>query len=147
MQNIVIAGTRDMPEVYLNAERGAGYIMGYSAGVDVFEFYERIERWIRDYAESSGRSFTLSCLLGYFNTSTSKALDRLFSTMNRTHCYSKHERQSIGLVWYYDSADEDSVETAENWMQESTWLFPRDIVPYSDETTTTIKEQLKHDTR
>ena len=113
MENIVINGTAKTPEVNFNSESGALEISGRSIPENSYQFYEPLLTWLDQYAGEPKSSTLLTFRLDYFNTSSSMYILGILKKLEKLHLTgSKTE-----VKWYYDSDDEDMLQTGEDLKQ------------------------------
>jgi hypothetical protein len=111
MDNLIIAGSKQTPEVDFNANNGILKISGRSIPENTFEFFNPVLTWLDDYAASAPDTVVAKINLEYFNTSSSKyileILKRLKNYLN--------DGKEILVEWYYEEDDEEMMETGEDY--------------------------------
>ena len=105
---IEIEATKSTPSVFIDFSRGLFEFKGRSIPEDPREFYDPILKTIEVYGEQAQEVTLVNIALNYFNTSSSKYILRLlasFSNLNK-------RVSKVKVNWYYDTSDEDLLETA-----------------------------------
>ena len=116
-------GTYFVPHVKFDAETGLCTLEGESYLEDTWDFYKRLVDWLRAYAET-GRSIKFNFKLTYFNTSSSKGILEVLEFLK--------EYEDMGgvldLMWYYPKDDEDILEEAEDFIEDT--QLKMELIPY-----------------
>ncbi len=116
-------GTYFVPHVNFNAETGICTLEGESYLEDTWDFYKRLVDWLRAYSET-GRSITFNFKLTYFNTSSSKGILEVLEYLK--------EYEGLGgvldIMWYYPKDDEDILEEAEDFIEDT--QLDMELIPY-----------------
>ena len=107
-------GTYFIPHVSFNAETGHCTLEGESYLENTWEFYENLVNWLRSYAET-GQPIYFDFRLTYFNTSSSKGILEVLEFLKE---YQK-TGGTIELKWYYPEEDEDILEEAEDFVEDT----------------------------
>lgn len=109
MENLVIKYSpkkKDHPEVVLDIEEGTGFITGESFMDGADAFYSRIFEWLVEFfKKQEDIPFELNFKLTYFNTSSSRALLELFTSLR------KLQDQGYDLIvnWHYYEPEDDGM--------------------------------------
>jgi SiaC family regulatory phosphoprotein len=95
---------------------GVCEIAGESYLEESFEFYDNLIKWMSKYFEEGNKSIQLSFRLTYFNTSSSRAILDLLTTLKAK----KDEGKDITVNWYYPDPDNDEMRMeAEDYIDET----------------------------
>lgn len=116
-------GTYFVPHVKFDAETGLCILEGESYLEDTWDFYKRLVNWLRSYADT-GQKITFDFKLTYFNTSSSKGILEVLEFLK--------EYEDMGgvldLKWYYPKDDEDILEEAEDFIEDT--QLNMELIPY-----------------
>lgn len=107
-------GTYFIPHVNFNAETGHCTLEGESYLENTWEFYENLVKWLRSYAKT-GQPVYFDFKLTYFNTSSSKGILEVLEFLKEYQA----RGGSIELKWYYPEEDEDILEEAEDFVEDT----------------------------
>lgn len=111
MENLIIKGTDDTPDVYLSKNENIVSIHGMSLPEDVKEFYRPIIAWFDEYFSSPNSETTVNFGMTYFNTASSKIiLDLLFIIKKGIEAGHK-----IKVTWGYEEDDEEMEESGQDY--------------------------------
>ena len=116
--DLIIEGKKEtyfIPSVKCSTATGICEIKGESYLDYAAEFYERILDWITRYLGETSLEVTLNFKLGYFNTSTSKAILDMFHGLKQL----MQEGHTIHVNWYYPQGDLESLEEAQELKYDS----------------------------
>ncbi len=113
MDNIVISGTSKTPEVSFDASVGKLEITGRSIPENSYQFYEPLLSWLDQYANVPTKQTLLTFRLDYFNTSSSMYILGILKKLEKLHLAGNKTE----VKWYYDSDDEDMLQTGEDLKQ------------------------------
>jgi len=113
MENIVISGTSKTPEVNFDAALGKLEITGRSIPENSYQFYEQLLTWLDQYASTPQKQTLLVFKLDYFNTSSSMYILGILKKLEKLHVAGNKTE----VKWYYDSDDEDMLQTGEDLKQ------------------------------
>jgi hypothetical protein len=116
--------TGSTPRILLPGTAADGWIEGNCYPENAFAFFEPVMAWLREYRKVSGRRLTLNVKLDYFNTSSSKCLLDLFSSLQDA----KAEGGEMRIVWHYCQDDSDMRESGEEFAQDL--KIPFELRPY-----------------
>jgi len=118
MENLSIKGSHGTfftPTVNFSAS-GVCEISGESYLEESFEFYDGLIKWIDSYFEEGAKSIELSFRLTYFNTSSSRAILDLLTSLKRH----QDSGQDVTVNWYYPDPDNDEMKMeAEDYIDET----------------------------
>ncbi|MEY3417257.1 MAG: hypothetical protein RL711_432 [Bacteroidota bacterium] len=111
MAKLFIEASKKTPEVDLDQLSGILTISGMSCSENAMGFFTPIFEWIADYVNHPQESTTLNFKLKYYNTSSAKCildiLDKLLVV--------KDAGKQLTVNWYYDAADDEMLESGENY--------------------------------
>lgn len=100
---------QDNPKVVLDKERDTFQLEGFSMCENAVAFYEPLIEWVREYVKNPNKTTVFELRMRYFNTSSSKMIQRLLHEFDRLHA-AKHD---IVIEWHYSPGDEDMIEAGE----------------------------------
>ncbi len=117
LQDLVIVGQKDVffiPSVNFNANSGICSIEGESYLEDSAGFYQNLYDWLLNFMQSR-KKITLNIKLTYFNTSSEKGIFDLLVILKKY----QDEGGELEINWHHLHDDEDSVEEAEDFIQDT----------------------------
>jgi hypothetical protein len=118
MENLSIKGSHGTfftPTVNFSAS-GVCEISGESYLEESFEFYDGLIKWIDSYFGEGAKSIELSFRLTYFNTSSSRAILDLLTSLKRH----QDSGRDVTVNWYYPDPDNDEMKMeAEDYIDET----------------------------
>ncbi len=126
LENLEIEGEKGTfftPSVKFNAETGVCSLEGESYLEDTWEFYDKLLVWLQKYAET-GKPLTFDFKLTYFNTSSSKGILDLLKQIKNY----EDQGGEIQVNWYHPEDDEDNVEEAEDFKDDTGLEI--NLIPY-----------------
>jgi len=100
-----IDATAKTPEILFDAEANRLMLSGRSIPENAVDFYRPLLDWARSVTADTG--MVVQVQLEYFNTSSSKCLLDLFKRLEVSN--------SLEVLWYFDSDDEDMLEAGEDY--------------------------------
>lgn len=113
MESLIIENTNKTPKVFFNALSGKMELAGRSIPENSYQFYEPLLQWLDEYAKNPQEQTHFIFKLDYFNTSSSMYILGILKKLEKMHADGKKVRVS----WYYDSEDEDMLQTGEDLRQ------------------------------
>lgn len=113
MESLIIENTNKTPKVFFNALNGKMELAGRSIPENSFQFYEPLLQWIDEYAKSPQDQTSFTFKLDYFNTSSSMYILGILKKLEKMYL----EGKNVKVFWYYDSEDEDMLQTGEDLRQ------------------------------
>ena len=116
-------GTYFVPHVNFNAETGHCLLEGESYLENTWEFYKQLVNWLQLYAET-GQPIYFDFKLTYFNTSSSKGILEVLEFLKKY----QDMGGNIELKWYYPEDDEDILEEAEDFVEDTQLAI--ELIPY-----------------
>lgn len=108
MENILIAGTHETPEVDFKTD-GKLCISGVSIPENISEFYKPCFEWLKDLEKNLPETVNLVFDVEYINTSTT----RIFVDIIRAVMGFENKGINYIIVWRYVREDEDNLELGE----------------------------------
>lgn len=126
MDNLEIQGEKGVyfiPNVHFNAETGHCVLEGESYLENTWDFYTKLVNWLRAYAET-GQPIVFDFKLTYFNTSSSKGILEVLEFLKEY----ESKGGAIVLKWYYPQDDEDILEEAEDFVEDT--QLDIELIPY-----------------
>lgn len=106
MNDILIEGTDDSPEVKLDAERGELAFSGRSLPENVNSFYEPIFQWVCNYVANPKDNTHISFFFEYINSSSSKKILEILMELKKL----KDKGKSLNITWQHRTDDDDMFE-------------------------------------
>ncbi len=103
-----------IPHINFNADTGHCVIEGESYLENTWEFYKQLVDWIKAYA-ATGQAIEFDFRLTYFNTSSSKGILELLEALKEY----QDQGGNVTLKWYYPKDDEDILEEAEDFVEDT----------------------------
>lgn len=113
-KDLFIGETRCTPEIRFNSALNEWTISGKSYPRDVSDVYDVIKNWIDDIEINQVSQCSFHFKLEYFNTVTSQVLINMLLKLKEKR--TKNNMQ-VNVKWYYESDDEDMLETGESMMK------------------------------
>ena len=101
IEKLDIKGTRDTPEITLDAENNIFEIKGNSLPENSINFFTPIFEWIEEYVKTPNESTLLICNLEYFNSSSAKMIYQVFIELGKI----KETGNNVKIIWHYESGD------------------------------------------
>ncbi len=127
MDNLIIEGTRQTPEINFDVESGILKLEGRSIPENTFEFFTPVLNWLDAYVNSSPDKIVAKINLEYFNTSSSKYILEILKKLK----VFKVEGKEVLVEWYYEEDDEEMMETGEDY--EDVSGLPFEIISFEEE--------------
>ena len=113
MNNLFIPRTSKTPDIFFDSDQGILEIKGRSIPENSVAFYAPVMQWLNDYERNPSPETQLTIKLEYFNTSSSKCLIDIFRKLEKLH----QKDNSVTVVWYYETVDEDMKESGEDFRE------------------------------
>ncbi len=129
MKSIRIHGSKDsyfVPDIHFDAETGICHISGESYLENPREFYSPLIDWLNEYLSDKG-SLELDIKLTYFNTSSSRFLFKIITTLKNAVDKGAH----VTVKWHYYDDDEEMLEEIEDFESQSNLEILK--VPFNDD--------------
>lgn len=118
MENLTIRGSHGTfftPTINFSTS-GICEISGESYLEESFEFYDTLIKWIDKYFDEGAKSIQLSFKLTYFNTSSSRAILDLLTSLKKI----QDNGSDVTVNWYYPDPDNDEMRMeAEDYIDET----------------------------
>lgn len=117
MKDIAIKGNKGVyfiPTVNFNSDTGVCEIIGESYHQDAKKFYRPLLQWLEEYVKTR-QPVKFNFKLTYFNTNSSKAFLNILKLLKRY----ADEGGQVEANWYYPEDDDDILEEAEDFIQET----------------------------
>ena len=111
MNVLQIEGTKDIPEVILDASKGIFKIAGRSCPENVSEFFSQIIDWLDKYTENPNEETVIQFKLIYYNTASAKMLLTIMQKLEGM----KENGLDIKIKWFYPDDDDDMQEAGEDY--------------------------------
>ncbi|MCK5846716.1 MAG: DUF1987 domain-containing protein [Bacteroidales bacterium] len=127
MDNLIIDGTRQTPEINFDSETGILKLEGRSIPENTFEFFTPVLNWLDEYANSAPGKTIAKINLEYFNTSSSKYILEILKKLKVL----LNDGKEVLVEWYYEEDDEEMMETGEDY--EDVSGLPFKIISFEEE--------------
>ncbi len=117
MDSLIIKGKKETyftPAVNFDVQSGLCIVSGESYLENTNEFYSPLEKWLREYLEAKD-NLVFNIKLTYFNTSSSRSILELLTVLK----VYKDLGKSIEVNWFYEEWDEDMLQDAEDFAEDS----------------------------
>jgi hypothetical protein len=111
MDNLIIDGTKQTPEINFDPNGGVLKINGRSIPENTFEFFNPVLTWLEEYNQIAPDQTVIHVSLEYFNTSSSKYILEIFKRLKSLLADGKE----VLVKWYYEEDDEEMMETGEDY--------------------------------
>ena len=111
MDELIIEGTEDSPQITLDLNANIMEISGRSLPEDVNTFYEPTLSWIEEYSKNPMPSTTFNFKLTYFNTASSKVILDILTEFEEMI----EEGHQVLVRWHFPDEDEDMQEAGEEY--------------------------------
>ena len=111
MQPFVREAKKNTPYVNVDYDTGHVAIKGVSHPENVFIFYNPVIQAIKDFKKNLNRDVMVDFSLEYFNTSSARCLFLILKELKDLSLGGK----KITINWHYEEADEDMLETGEDF--------------------------------
>lgn len=99
-------GTKETPEVSLNAATGKLEFIGRSFPLNAKGFYAPILEWLGTYTENPAKKTECVFRLEYFNTPSSKSISDILRKMKEL----KDAGHDVTVYWHYEEDDIDILD-------------------------------------
>ncbi|MBU0764612.1 MAG: DUF1987 domain-containing protein [Bacteroidetes bacterium] len=113
MERLFIAGTRETPEVHLDAEKQIFSISGKSIPEDAFAFFHPVHNWINEYITCPNQITELDVKMVYFNTASSKQLIKIFLSLEKINLLNK----DAVVNWHYPHDEPSMMATGKRYSE------------------------------
>ena len=111
MDNLVIEGSKQTPEINFDAAAGVLSISGRSIPENTFEFFNPVLNWLEAFALEAPDRVVTKINLEYFNTSSSKYILEILKRLKGI----LKDGKEVLVQWYYEEDDEEMMETGEDY--------------------------------
>ena len=111
MSELNIAATERTPDIQLSAANGIFSLKGESFPEDVSAFYGQVIVAVDQLAASLTRPLTVDVAMVYINSSSIKALFRIFEGLEGV----RKGGQSLTIAWHYQEDDDIMQELGEDF--------------------------------
>jgi hypothetical protein len=106
LKAFILEGTKETPEVTLDAEANKFEVSGRSFPLNAKGFYMPILEWLENYAASPNAKTEFIFKLEYFNTPSSKSISDILKQMKAI----KDGGNEVVVYWYYEEDDIDILD-------------------------------------
>lgn len=115
MDVLVRNASFETPAIELDPVKGRLTFTGRSLPEDSATFFRPVLAWIDEYTSHPKSQTDVEINLQYFNTSTSMVLFKIFNKFQ--------DVKGVTIHWYYDSDDEDGLESGKEFEELSNLTF------------------------
>jgi hypothetical protein len=119
MDNLIIEGSKQTPEINFDAASGILSLSGRSIPENTFEFFNPVLNWLDAYALEAPDKVVAKINLEYFNTSSSKYILEILKRLKGI----LKDGKEVLVQWYYEEDDEEMMETGEDYEDVSGLTF------------------------
>lgn len=113
MENLVIPGTVDTPEINFDAGSGNLVLEGKSYPEDTAEVFTPVMEWLDVYIGNPSGSTSITFKLDYFNSSSYKSILTILMKLESI----VDEGGSVNVNWTYRGKDRDMKEAGEEFAE------------------------------
>lgn len=115
MENQIIQEqTKNCPGIYFEKEAETLFIKGRSIPENPESVFKPLRDWVSEYFTGS-QSLTMSIILEYINSGSSKHLIEILKTLKKYQEGGKH----LNISWFYEEDDEAILELGEHFRDTS----------------------------
>lgn len=117
MENLQIKGEKNtyyIPTVDFSAETGICELKGESYLENTFEFYEKLESWLKEFFKLK-KPLILNIGLSYFNTASSRSIIDLLLLIKGF----QDDGGKVTVNWYLENWDDDMKQEVEDFTEDS----------------------------
>lgn len=100
------------PLINFDSKSGIFELKGRSLPENAVQFYLPLFIWLENYMLNPAPHTVLNIQLDYFNSNSAKCIVELFK---KIETISKNGKGETTINWFYNSHDEDMLETGENF--------------------------------
>ena len=114
MENIIIAATERTPEVSFDFASGKLLMRGESYPEDAASFFGPLYQGLKQYlSEIEGKGVSIDMHMIYFNSSSAKAIMRLFQLIEAAGA-----TNTVQVNWHFDPDDDTMQEFGEDFAED-----------------------------
>ena len=124
MNPLQIAASEETPEVILDAKKNIFKLTGRSFVQNSVVFYDPILKWFSDYFQAPNSTTKIELKFDYINSSSQKRLIEIILKIQQL----TKDLNSVNVVWYYKSDDEDMLEKGQEFGEY--FRLPFKFIPY-----------------
>ena len=122
--------TANTPEAHCDPQKGQVRLAGQSYPENAVAFYQPLLQWTQDFLQLEGhtqQSLVVDIDISYFNSSTSRALQLLFETLDAAAA----NGHDVVINWHHHEDNEMSEEYGEDFQEDMTEVT-FNILAYDD---------------
>lgn len=109
MNDLIIKGDKQKPDLVFSAESGELKVSGQSLPENATLLYEPVLQWIEDYSKSPVSKTVFSLKMKYYNTASSKMFFSIIKKLNLIY----RGGFDVLIEWHYQTDDEDMLDAGE----------------------------------
>ncbi len=109
MNDLVISGNKQKPDLVFSAATGELKISGQSLPENATLLYGPVLEWIEEYAKDPKERTSFSLKMKYYNTASSKMFFSIIKRLNLMH----KGGPDVEIEWHYQEDDEDMLDAGE----------------------------------
>lgn len=111
MEKLEVQKTISTPHLIIDEDNNYLMLAGESFPENIMNFYQPLITWLESYLKSDFPVFTFDCSLVYFNSSTSKMLMNILSSMNDAAARGK----KVIVNWHSSKENDVIIECGEEF--------------------------------
>lgn len=109
MNDLVINGNKQKPDLVFSATTGELRVSGQSLPENATLLYGPVLEWLEEYAKDPQGKTIFSLKMKYYNTASSKMFFSIIKRLNVMH----KGGPDVEIEWYYMEDDEDMLDAGE----------------------------------
>jgi hypothetical protein len=109
MNDLIIQGDKQKPDLIFSAKTGKLEISGQSLPENASSLYNPVVDWIDEYVKQPAKQTVLSFKMKYYNTASSKMFFSFIKKLNTLY----KSRANVKIEWHYLEDDEDMLDAGE----------------------------------
>ncbi len=109
MEDLIIHGNRQKPDLVFSASTGELKVSGQSLPENATLLYEPVLKWIAEYSKTPAKQTVFSLKMKYYNTASSKMFFSIIKSLNLLY----KADSDIEIEWHYQDDDEDMLDAGE----------------------------------
>jgi len=136
MQNLTIEATKRTPAIHFDFEKHQLSLAGESYPEDVNQFHGQVISALESYlAKTNNQAIQINFDLLYFNSSSAKALIRIFDMLDETAAHNK-----VSIHWMHEIDDDNIAELGEEFGEDLTNAHFQLVIKSSPEVSERVNE-------
>ncbi|NJK87466.1 MAG: DUF1987 domain-containing protein [Bacteroidales bacterium] len=111
MSQLVIEGTAETPFINFDSNVNKFEITGASLPPNIFDFYQPVLEWFRNYSKQPNKDTNLELRFEYLNSSSTKMIMTIISVLEEI----ENNGMKVGVTWFYEFGDQEMKEMGEDF--------------------------------